>query len=173
MGYPEADAEAFVETARSFSDILIDTSSIIVLSAIGALETASQTWELVTIPEAVSETGALLINIKEGSIKIRQIKPQNPENIKSKTNTDQLLVETAKKHHLPLLAEDRKILIAAEEAGLLCFDSLVAIELLKGLSSQGARSYSDWHNRILLRNKYSPYRLSWAERIAIAIMKLV
>jgi PIN domain nuclease of toxin-antitoxin system len=173
MRYPEADAEAFVEASRNFSDILIDASSLIVLSYIGALETAEKTWQLITIPEVATEVGPLLMNTAEDIPKVRQVSPQLSRTIEEMVNTDRLLVETAKKYHWPLLTEDRKILIAAEEVGLFCFDSLVAIELLKGFSNQGARSYNDWHNRLLLRNKYTPYRLSWAEQIAVALMKLL
>lgn len=169
----QPDAEAFAEAARHFCDILIDASSIIVLADIGALERAAQIWRLATIPEAALEAGPDLLTKEEHPITIRQVSPIQTERLQGKPSTDLLLVETAKKHRWPLLSEDRKILMAAEDAGLHCFDSLVAIELLKALSSQEPALYEGWHRRILSRNKYSSYRRSWADQIAMALMKLM
>jgi len=173
MNTTAPDAEAFVESARHFSELIIDASSLIVLADIGALETASNTWRLVTIPEAAAEAGPDLHNEAGNPVKVLQVSPVKPEKVKGEPSTDLLILETAKKHHWPLLSEDRKILISAEEAGLPCFDSLVAIELLKGFSPQGFKFYKEWHRRILSRNKYASYRLSWADQIAMAIIKLL
>lgn len=174
MYYLQPDAESFVEAARHFCEILIDASSIIVLADIGALERASHTWRLATIPEAALEAGPDLLTKEERPIIIiREVSPIQTKRLQGKPSTDLLLVETARKHRWPLLSEDRKILMAAEEAGLLCFDSLVAIELLKALSPQGPQLYEGWQRRILSRNKYSSYRRSWAEQIAMAIIKLM
>ncbi|MCA1950788.1 MAG: hypothetical protein LDL24_09465 [Treponema sp.] len=192
----EADAEAFVEAARHFKDILADTSSLIVLADIGALETAASLWRLATIAEAAEEArpelraqlgiteqqgGALdpadsiarpLIRIVPASHAAPTV-PSAKGPITKGMSTDQKLVETAKAHRWPVLAEDRKILIAAEEAGLVCFDCLVAIELFKALSDAGQEAYPRWHRRITERNTYTAYRRSWAEQIAIALQKLM
>jgi len=173
MGNSAPDAEAFVEAARHFSALLIDASSLIVLADIGALEVASRTWHLATIPEAAAEAGDALRTEQGDPIQVQQIHPIRPEKIKGEPSTDILLLETAKKRRLPLLSEDRKILMAAEEAGLFCLDSLAAIELLKGFSPQGPGLYTEWHSKILSRNKYASYRLSWADQIAMAIIKLL
>lgn len=196
MHHLESDPEAFVEAARHFREILIDASSIIVLSDIGALETAAKTWQLFTIPEAAAEAGTALVQQDDTRLDIQIVPaeilatPSSPGPAASITRppqggaagssarpkqapTDWLLVATAKKLRRPLIAEDRKLLIAAEEAGLDCFDSLVAIELLRGFSPEGSRSYPRWHKNILERNSYTAYRLSWAEQVAMAMIKLL
>ncbi|HON12704.1 MAG: hypothetical protein ACOZCE_12205 [Spirochaetota bacterium] len=196
MHHLDPDPEAFVEAARHFREILIDASSIIVLSDIGALETATKIWQLITIPEAAAEAGPSLVQQNGSPIYIQIVPaevlarlsntgpaasitrpPQDGAAGSSarakKASTDLLLIETAKKHRRPLLAEDRKILMAAEDAGLDCFDSLVAIELLRGFSPEGNRSYPRWHKNILERNSYTAYRLSWAEQVAMAMIKLL
>ncbi len=47
-------------------------------------------------------------------------------------SNDACLVRLAAASGIPLLSEDRKILMACEAAGLDCFDALVALELLRG-----------------------------------------
>ncbi len=200
MGIKRPDAEAFAEGAQYFRNILVDTSSLIVLADIGALEAAARLWHLATISEAAEEAGPEfrdrlgLIERQQGSapnltgstaeprIRIVPVAPAVPAAsaapaaqgpLKKPSSTDQKLVETAKFHRWPVLAEDRKILIAAEEAGLYCFDSLLAIELLKAMSTNGLKAYPGWHRKITERNTYTPYRLSWAEQVATALQKLM
>jgi hypothetical protein len=196
MHHLDPDPEAFVEAARHFREILIDASSIIVLSDIEALETAAKIWQLITIPEAAAEAGPSMIQQDGAPMEIQIVPAEVLAKLSDtgpaasiprptqdgvagstdrakKSSTDLFLVETAKKHRRPLLAEDRKILMAAEEAGLDCFDSLVAIELLRGFSPEGNRSYPRWHKNILERNSYTAYRLSWAEQVAMAMIKLL
>lgn len=180
MGSATPDAELFVESARRFTHILADASSLIVLADIGALEAAADTWQIVTIPEAAEEAGPILGYSEPLSSLIQHVTTyESPLEAKREgsrrgtTSTDRLLLKTALHHQWPLLSEDRKILMAAEEAGLDCLDSLVAIELLQGFSVEGPQSYSHWRQRILERNKYTTYRLSWAEQVARAIQKLL
>jgi hypothetical protein len=152
-------AEQFIEAARNFSKIIIDASSLIVLDALGILDKVRNNWELYTIPAVAFEAGDAGINI--------QVFKDAP----SSGNNDQCLVQKACSMHLPILSEDRKILIAAEEANLYCFDSLILLELLRFKESISEIYYSELKRKLLVRNIYRPNRLQWAQCVGIAVDK--
>ncbi|MFQ3547210.1 MAG: hypothetical protein SNJ56_02640 [Termitinemataceae bacterium] len=180
----------FVSQILQHTQILLDTSSYLVLKDIGALTTASRTWKLSTIQEVHREIGWI-------SVPVLIVPTESPGD--TEQPVDQLLLNTAAATHLPLLSEDRRLLEAAETRDILCFDTLAAIELLHYLGNQNpsliqppvwdrlrrarswwnssssstepaqpphAATYAQWKQNILNRNRYRSDRLAWAEQLA-------
>ncbi len=163
----EAPAEAFLRRVLTFTAVAVDASSLIVLSDIKALDAALRTWRL-TPPKAVAdEAGPLAerLDIADPAA------PAASTNQAKTAQNDALLVRTASAAGIPLLSEDRKILMAAETAGIDCFDALVALELLRGSPFFTESDYGAARNALLARNEYRPYRLAWAREIEAARMK--
>jgi hypothetical protein len=158
------DSEAFAERALRFTTLLADASSLIVLSDIGALAAACRAWRVVTIRAAAAEAGASAngVSLIDGEV----------DGAAPAVSTDRALVESAAKARLPLLSEDKKVLMAAEERGLDCFDVLIALELLSANGTLAPEQYADVRARLLERNTYRGDRLSWAQSVGAAASKL-
>jgi hypothetical protein len=159
-----ADPEEFAERALGFTVVLVDASSLIVLSDIGAIAGARLAWRLSTIAAAAAEAGDASEGISlvgAGTTKAFPVE-----------STDKALVSAARKAHLPLISEDRKVLMAAEAADLDCFDVLVALELLSATGALSAGEYVETRSRLLERNAYRGDRLAWAQAVGLAAAKL-
>ncbi len=159
---PPADPEAFVRRAGGFSRLAVDACSLIVLAEIGVLDEAAKTWRLHTVPAVAAEAGSIAQGLT--------LLPAEPG---AAVNNDLALLQSALRAGLPLLSEDRKVLIAAEEADLDCFDTLVALELMVAAGTLTPERRLAARNQLLLRNAYSPYRLVWAEAVANAAAKFI
>lgn len=152
------DPAEFALLSRHFEQVLLDSSSYIVLKDIGALEVASKAWRFCTIQEVHREIGYITVPV----LIIPTVEAEEGIPV------DQLLLETARETGIPLLSEDRKLLEAAGNTGLACFDALSAIEVLreKLKNPDIPDAYTRWKRRILHRNRYRPDRLEWAEGLA-------
>lgn len=116
-----------VSTVFSQFDILdralIDTSSLIYLSKIRILSVAAQTLRLMTVPGVIKEFGS----VKE----IERIEIVELNEIQTvKEDTDLHLVETAKHLRLPLISEDKQMLMQAKRSGLPFFNTLMVMNFL-------------------------------------------
>jgi len=159
-----ADPEAFVRRAAGFRAIAVDASSLIVLADIGLLDTAHRTWRLHTVPVVAAEVDALARDIR--------LLPTAAAPALAASN-DQTLLAGALHAGLPLLSEDRRLLIAAEAADLDCFDVLVALELMLAAETLDPDCYQTARASLLRRNEYRPYRLVWAEAVGCAAAKFI
>lgn len=158
------DSEAFAERALRFTTLLADASSLIVLSDIGALAAACHAWRVVTIRAAAAEAGDSANGVFLIDAEVDGAAPA--------MSTDRALVESAAKARLPLLSEDKKVLMAAEDRGLDCFDVLVALELLAANGKLDGEQYEAVRARLMDRNAYRGDRLSWAQAVGAAAAKL-
>lgn len=156
-----ADGEAFVDRARGFHIIAADASSLIVLADIGAREAALSAWRFAAPDTVRREAGAAAAGVASLGAGVASRTP------------DAALVAAAAAAGLPVLSEDRRVLMNAEEAGLDCFDSLVALELLRGLGALDEAAYQGSRALLLRRNDCRPYRLAWAREVAAAADKLL
>ncbi len=155
------DPEAFVRRAAGFRALAVDASSLIVLADIGLLDAAHRTWRLHTVPAVAAEAGAASRDVA--------LLPA----VDTPAGNDQALLTAALRAGLPLLTEDRRLLIAAEEADLDCFDVLVALELLLAAGTLDPERHQTARAGLLARNDYRPYRLVWAEAVGCAAAKFI
>ncbi len=150
-----------MDRARGFRRVAADASSLIVLEDIGARKAALAAWSLAA-PEAVRrEAGAAAAGVESLG---------DGEAFRA---PDAALVAAAAAAGLPVLSEDRRVLMAAEDAGLDCFDALVALELLRSLGALDEAAYAAARAALLERNDCRPYRLAWAREVAAAADKFL
>ena len=102
---------------------LIDTSSVIYLHKINLLDIAARTLQLSTVPGVVDEFGSLSVFENIDVVELKEI-------ITAKRETDDHLIKTAAILDLPVISEDRKILMQAKKIGLPYFNTLMIMNLL-------------------------------------------
>lgn len=116
--------------------VLIDTSSLIYLSHINLLHITSAALRLMTIAGVVNEFGK--------SEAFENIEIIVSEKIQEKNKpTDLCLTETAKTLRLPVISEDKKILMAAKRVGLPFFNTLMIMNFLVYKQVIDRRQYKD------------------------------
>jgi hypothetical protein len=123
MGSPANEA---VAALSSFSSAIIDTSSLIYLSKIHCLSILAESCRLFSIQEVIDE-------FDEGTGGIEIIALQSEI-----ASTDQKLLRACIVKDLPLISEDRKLLLDAYKNNILYFNSLMMLNylLLKNKISQ-------------------------------------
>jgi hypothetical protein len=103
---------------------IIDTSTLIYLDSIGLLECASRCIHLMTIPEVQKEFGD-----KPGFAHIEVV--ETGERIDNKTDSaDELIVKAAIQMNLPVLSEDKGVLMNARKKGLKYYNTLMILNFL-------------------------------------------
>ena len=193
-----ADPEAFASRALGFRDLAADSSSLIVLAEIGLLASALARWRLSTTAAVAAElrAGDRGEGCGEGRGEgcaadgrpdagrqpdseapfgaVRVVEEQASPALGADgkpLSADAGLVSLAARLGLPVLSEDGRILRAAEERGLDCLDSLVAVELLAAAGSITGEQAEDGRRLIRARSIISPARAAWAGAVGLAAEK--
>jgi hypothetical protein len=156
----ETQLEKELAGLRNLKRAVADASSLIVMEKSGFLGAAARVIELVTIPAVAREageaaSGILLLNSSVG------------ETIKN----DTALVATAASLGLPVISEDKKVLLAAERVGLPYYN---AVMVLCGLLDRGRVStadYASYRQKLASVSRYSKRILAYADSIAVFIIK--
>ena len=128
-----SDPDAFLTVFYQFDHLeraVIDTSSLIYLKKINLLWKTVQTIGLITVSGVKDEFGSSDIFTHIEIIELNEIK----------TNTDRQIMQTAADLRLPVISEDKKILMAAANSGLPFFNTLMIMNFLiykKEIDHQG------------------------------------
>lgn len=101
---------------------IIDTSSLIYLSKTDLLDETAKTLQLMTVKGVVKEIGPLFY--------LKNIEIINLEKKKDTVNADRQVVEAAKHLKIPVISEDKKVLMSAKKANLPYFNSLMILNFL-------------------------------------------
>ncbi|MCK5852464.1 hypothetical protein KAH27_05485 [bacterium] len=142
---------------------LIDTSSIIYLNKINLLSASSQKLHLMTIPGVVEEFGSLS--------ELKYIKVINIKEIHSvKQDTDQNLLETAKYFQLPIISEDKKILMQAKHIGLSFFNTLMIMNFLIYKKVINQTAYQAAHDQLREEAYYDETIFEYGKKVYKKIM---
>ncbi|TVQ40122.1 MAG: hypothetical protein EA384_04235 [Spirochaetaceae bacterium] len=115
----------------------IDTSSLIVCSKAGILERLAETCTLYTIRPVLVESG-----YRDAPVQLRPT-PAGPAEV------DDQLIACAIEVRLPVISEDRALLIKAADAGLAYYNALMMLNLLLLRGSLSPAAYGP-HARLLL-----------------------
>jgi hypothetical protein len=128
-----SDPDAFLTVFHQFDHLeraVIDTSSLIYLKKINLLWKTVQTIGLITVSGVKDEFGSSDIFTHIEIIELNEIK----------TNVDRQIMRTAANLRLPVISEDKKILMAAANSGLPFFNTLMIMNFLiykKEIDHQG------------------------------------
>jgi hypothetical protein len=152
------DPDATLEQLRTVRRAFIDTSSIIYSLKAGILETLTTAVELRTVPGVVREVGAPIHDIAV-------VADSNPG-----MSVDDQLIAAAEESAIPVISEDRKLLIKADDREVDTYNMLVMLELML---LRGDISLVEWdkaRKRLLAAAHYSAWvvhagqELHWAVR---------
>lgn len=122
----EQDPAEVIRQFDRLGNAMIDASSMIYLSKAGCLRRLAETIPLFTLPEIKAEAG-------EDSQSVQIVKAANSE-----LSNDEKLMACAFESRLPLITEDRRIVLTAVEKELPVFNALMMLcfMLYRGVISE-------------------------------------
>ena len=159
------DESEFQDVLRRFDGLdrcLVDSSSIIYMGKAGFLSVLSSTLDLATIPEVAEEVGNEAI---EG-ITIEILPAPG-----GSASTDRRLVDAAVELAVPILSEDRKLLLEADRRGLDYYNALMMVGLLERRSVLSAEAAEAVVEKLLLVAHYSRRVRSYVRDLQLFIRK--
>ena len=140
---------------------LIDASSIIYANKAHFLKRLASAVTLFSIHEILSEAGSISDNIKPLS-----------HNGKTLSN-DQKLVACALRFDLPVISEDKKILMAMKSARKPFFNSLMMLNFLLYRQMIDNRQYAQYHLALRQFARYSDEIWQYGARIHASVKELI
>lgn len=153
---PERELEAFASLRRC----VLDSSSAIYMRKSGFLEPLGATLELFTVPGVISETGFT-------DMPVTLIEPGSP----AEAETDAVVVAEATARRLPVITEDRKMMLRLDAADLPFFNSLMMLHLLLLRDRLDPAAHATHFRRLLEVCRYSDRVLAYGEEVLQAVMK--
>ena len=140
---------------------LIDASSIIYIDRADFLATLASSIKLFSIPEILAETGPVSGNIKPLIYN------------KSSSSNDQKLISCALDLSLPLISEDKKILMAMKRAEKSFFNSLMMLNFLLYHRRIQHQQYIQYHLALKKFARYSDDIWQYGAKILAAVKELI
>jgi len=140
---------------------LIDASSIIYAHKANFLEILTSTVELFSIHEILLETGSVFGSIKPLT------------HTEKSLSNDQKLVACALHFGLPVISEDKKILMAMRSARKPFFNSLMMLNLLLYRQMVDDREYAQYHLALKQFARYSDEIWKYGMKIHDVIKELI
>ncbi|WP_455382683.1 hypothetical protein [Salinispira pacifica] len=160
---PERELEAFSALRRC----LLDSSSAIYMKKAGFLALLCSTLDISTIPQVVEETGYrdMPVTIVDG------VGSEDANAGAPGPTTDELLVQTALARRLPVITEDRKMMLRLDAGGLPFFNALMMLHLLLFRGTLDPAAHSEHRSRLLEVCRYSLRVLEYGEEVYQAVLK--
>lgn len=158
------DVQSAITQLDQLSQAIIDTSSLIYLQELALLAETSQWIRLFTVPGVIREFGGIT-----PPCRIRII--EDPGNSNAPDKTDDELCRAAEKWQLPIISEDRQILMRARAFHLPVFNTLM---VLNGLFSKDLIGPAEYHAALRqLRGiaRYSEEIYEFAQMVFVSIEK--
>jgi len=161
---PARELAAFERLRRC----LIDSSSAICMQKAGFLTLLCETIELATIPEVVAETGfddlPALVLTASSSEKKAYAAEKSP-------TVDELLVEQAVTLRLPVITEDRKMMLRLDREGVPFFNALMMLHLLLYRGKLDLPTHTARFDRLLAVSRYSDRVRAYGDEVLQAVLK--
>lgn len=140
-----------IDDFEVLEEVLIDACSIIYMHKAGFLSTLALELRLSTIDEVISEIG-----IEVPYIHVRM----SPEEYGS---TDTKLLSLAVIERLPIISEDKGVLIAAQQHGLSYYNALMALNFLYYREAISEEEYEYYVHQLKSIARYSDFVYTYAE----------
>lgn len=140
----------------------IDASSIIYLNKARTIEKLCTSLDLITVPQVIDETGysdspyTVWRSAATGSL-----------------GADQAILECARACRVPLVSEDRKLLLLAERHGIPFYNALIMLLLLFARGILGVSDYRNSVDLLLTFARYNRRVIDYGERLFSHILKTV
>lgn len=138
---PEREIEALVDRLESEKTFAMDTSSLICLEKAGALVRLGDATELITVGQVLAEGGW-------AELPVRCVESAD-------TVADDAVLALARAHRVPLVSEDRKLLLRAERAGVDYYNALLMLVLLLLKGCIDFATHQEFYRRLVEVSRYS------------------
>lgn len=150
--------DSVLDQFQVLDQALIDTASLIYLSKINLLSTCSQTMRLLTIPEVAAEFGS------PRELKVVEI-IESKNKIKDPADTDQRLLRAADFLRLPVISEDKKVLMGAKRLGLPFFNTLMIMNFLLFKKAVDDKTYQTALEILKKKAYYNAFVFDYGNRV--------
>jgi hypothetical protein len=148
---------------QTLKSAVIDSSSIIYMHKCDFLFQVAQLIPL----------HAPLIVIKEIGISGLQIITYDVEVGGSLIPADKQVVQLAARLKIPVISEDKKVLMEASKNDLPYYNSLMVLNFLLFKKKIVLEQYDQYHCKLLSVARYSAFVLSYGEKVKISIMEKI
>lgn len=143
----------------SLREASVDASSIIYMLKCGLLGKTASHIKLYCSPPVAAETGW-------PGLPVTQVMPKG----RFSTN-DESVVLLGEEMNIPVISEDKKLLMAAERKGLRYFNTLMILNWLLHISAIDEKEYGEYYRELLKTARYSREVLDYAEEIRKKIIR--
>ena len=140
---------------------VIDTSSLIYLKKINCLRKTSRIIGLITVSGVTDEFGSSDIFNQLEIIELKEIEK----------NTDRQIIQVAADLRLPVISEDKKILMAAASAGLPFFNTLMIMNFLIYKNEMDLQEYHAALHRLRKEAYYEGFIFDFGNAVYEKIME--
>ncbi|MFP4483280.1 MAG: hypothetical protein ACOCYG_05880 [Spirochaetota bacterium] len=156
----DAAPDRAVAGLRAVVTAVVDTSSIIYMIKAGFLERLAFSVDLIAPPEVAAETGWPRLPVRTVATAIDPL-------VTGVTATpDDAVLALARDRRIPVISEDRELLLRAEEAGMPYYNALMMLNLLADRGRCNAEEYALFRNRLEEIGRYSREVLAFAADVA-------
>ncbi len=162
----QLSSDRSAEMLLGVREAVVDSSSVIYMLKAGFLERLAFDVKLWTPPEVIMETGwrHLPLHVRP---------PSSSSTVETAAlTTDERVLALAVEFRLPLVSEDRELLMQAESAGLSYFNALMMLILLLGLGRCDREELTIFWSRLLAVGHYSDRVGTFAEEVASRVLLL-
>ena len=141
----ERELRALLDELENTDEAVVDSSSLIYAEKSGFLNQFTETLRLISIEEVVAETGFFDLDSRLALV-------PSPSGI----GTDAKLVKCAEERKLPLISEDRAILMTCLRIAIPNYNALLLLTLMLLRGSVSSRDFSHFEARLLQVAHYHP-----------------
>ena len=133
----------------------IDASSIIYMQKAGFLDLAAKAVKLHAPEAVIAETGYRLPRIEEHRFPADEPMP-----------ADEQVLDLARSLKIPVVSEDRKVLLGAKKIGLVYYNALMVLCFLLYKKRMGRETFDGHKRKLLAIARYSAEVIAFGEKIA-------
>ncbi len=160
---PARELEAFASLRRC----LLDSSSAIYMEKAGYLGFAGRTLDMQTIPQVITETGYHTMPV----LVVRPSGDVGDAGEADARSTDAVLVDTATELKIPVITEDRKMMLKLDAVGIPFFNALMILHLLLFRGEIDLEGHRRYLSALLSVSRYSARVRVYGEQVFQAVLK--
>jgi len=162
---PFGDVQSALTRLDHLSQAMIDTSSLIYLQEIDLLSLTGQWIKLWTVPGVINEFGD-----GANANPVHLIDVDNMAG--NSADTDQMLGLAANKLRLPIISEDRQILMRAKGLNLPFFNTLMVLNFLLYKNALNLLEYQTTLDKLRAIARYSDEIYAFGGRVLAEILRI-
>ncbi len=162
---PFGDVQSALTRLGHLSQAMIDTSSLIYLQEIDLVLLTGQWIKLWTVPGVINEFGGEAHEYPVHLVDVRNL-------AESSADTDQMLCLAADKLCLPIISEDRQILMRARKLDLPYFNTLMVLNFLLYKNALNLLEYQTVMDKLRDTARYSNEIYEFGGRVLAEILRI-